>query len=240
MDAFMSGDKNRIAKIQAELKQKAEEISPKNKHTTIQINTVLNDDNASAIKIYNFLNKTIGEDWWELEFETLERLLWIKYGVALEDINRDKIWAIRHVCNSDRPFADWYEFNQCAISFAGSIADFTRWRSPSTGMAINAVKTLNHIRPDRNSEFSNDVLKYICIISKEDGIYVPAPSIAMMIHDKMAKMTSPAIRAKWMDVLRRYKSIVSRNVKEFEENIVDIQAKRLVRAESAAYEYGAR
>jgi len=222
------------------LKQRAESIAPKPKSTTIQINTVLNDDRASAIKVYDFLNNSIGDDWWELEFEALERLLWIKYGVALEDINRDKIWAIRHVCNSDRPFADWYEFNQCALSFAGVTADFMQWRPPSPGMVLSAIKALNHIRPDRNSEFSNDVIKYICILFKEEGIYTPPPSVAVMIHDKMSKMISPSIKAKWMDILKRYKDIVSNKTKDLEENIVDIQAKRLVKAESASLEYGAR
>jgi len=229
-----------LSQIQEELKQRAESIAVKPKSATIRINTVLNDDNSPAVKVYDFLNKSIGDDWWEIEFDALERLLWIKYGIALEDINRDKIWAIRHACNSDRPFADWYEFNQCALSFAGSIADFMSWRSPSTGMAINAVKTLNHIRPDRDSEFSNDVLNYICVISKDEGIYTPPPSMAIMIHDKMAKMVSPSMKAKWMDILRRYKDIVGQKVKNLEENIIDIQAKRLVKAESAALEYGAR
>jgi hypothetical protein len=232
----MIGDREEIERLKVEIASRHRQSMPKKKNRTIQINTVLNDDNSSASSVYDFLNKSLGEDWWEWEFETLEQMLWIKYGVALENINRDKVWAVRHVCRSDGSFFDWYEFNQSALSFAGSMADFEYLRSPSPGMAISAVKELNHIRPDRKSFFSNDVIKYICIILKNDGIYIPPPSIINLVQKEMESTTSKEVRGNWASIFRRYKQLIN-GAKNIEENLTDIQAKRLFKAESAASEY---
>lgn len=240
MDAHMMGDMEQVKKIQAEINQRQEDSRPKKKTVTIQINTVLNDDNSSAITVYDFLNKSLGENWWESEIETIERLLWVKYGIALEDINRDKVLAIRHLCRSDRAFFDWFEFNQLALSFCGSMADFERLRSPSPGMSISTVKTLNHIRPDRKEKFGKDVIKYICIILNNDGIYTPPPSINGLVYKEMDKMTSKPMKEKWTRCLRRYNAMAKKRVTNIEETIEDIQAKRLIKAEASAIEYGVR
>lgn len=232
-DAYLLDKPGEIERIQREIE--LGKIARKDPVTPTKINTLLNDESASAIKIYNFLNRSFGPDWWEWEFETLERLLWIKYGTALEDTNRDKIFAIRHVCRSDGAFADWYEFNQAALSFSGSIADFEYLRSPSPGMIINAVKTLNHIRPDRESFFSNDVIKYICVALISEGVYIPPPSLIRIIKDTMKKMVSNS--EDWLSIFKRYNKFMNNNYTDVKEDTVDIQAKRLLKAESSALVY---
>ena len=237
-DAYMIGDKDRIVKIKNKINAQFDTSRPKKGNNVIKVNTVLNDDDSSAKSVYIFLNKVFGRDWWEWEIETLYRMLWIKYGVALEDINRDKVLAIRHVCRSDNAFADWFEFNQVALSFSGCIADFEMLRAPSPGMAISAVKTLNYIRPDRNSFFSNDVIKYICIILKNNGIYVPPPSIALFIQNKMKEMISDKTKELWLKVYGRYKEIIKDKNFNLSEEPVDIQTKRILNAEASAIKYG--
>jgi len=239
LDAYMIGDNSEVDRIKDLINIKQAQLAPQKKTNTIKINSVINDEKASAAKIYDFLNKMLENDWWEWEIETLEQVLWIKYGAALEGVNRDKVLAIRHTCRSDNPFADWYEFNQVALSFSGSVADFEYLKSPSPGMVINCVKILNHIRPDRKSFFSNDVLKYICIVLLNDGIYIPPPSLAMLIGKHMKEMVSTSTKSKWADILRKYQKVVSNpNVDIEEDNMVDIQAKRLVNAEAASLVFG--
>jgi len=236
----MIGDQEEIKRIKAEISSRFEQAQPKRKTNIIKINTVLNDDKSSSDVIYDFLNKAFGPDWWEWEFETLEKMLWIKYGVVLEDINRDKIWCIRNTCRSDSAFADWFDFNQAALSFSGCIADFDYLRLPSPGMTINAIKTLNYIRPDRKSFFSNDVIKYICLILKNNGIYTPPPSITNIIQSKMEEIISKEMKSKWLDIFKRYKQIIINKAKNLEENEIDIQAKRLLKAETSALNYGTK
>ena len=239
LDAYMVGDNSEVDRIQDLIHTKHEESIPQKKVNTIKINSILNNESASASIIYDFLNNVLGEDWWEWEIETLEHMLWIKYGAALTGINKDKVLAIRHTCRSDNPFADWYEFNQVALSFSGSVADFEYLKSPSPGMVISCVKTLNHIRPDRESFFSNDVLKYICIVLLNDGIYTPPPTLAMLIGKYMKEMVSTSTKDKWGEIFRKYKQLISnQNINIEEDNVIDIQAKRLINAEAASIVFG--
>lgn len=240
MDAYMVGDQDEISRIKSEIDSRFKESMPKKKTNIVRVNTILNDDSASAIDVYNFLNEILGNDWWEWEFETLERIIWIRFGVALEDINRDKIWAIKHVCNSDNAFSDWYEFNQIALSFAGCMADFEYLRSPSPGMVICAVKSLNHMRPDRESFFGNNVLKYISIVLKENGIYAPTPSLYEFIGEKMKDIISEDSTKNWSDIFKRYKEYLNNQDIKLNEDEIDIQVKRMIKAEQAALKYGAK
>lgn len=232
-DAYLLDKPEEVRRIQKEIELK--KIARQDPITPTKINTLLNDESASAIKIYDFLNRSFGDDWWEWEIDTLEQLLWIKYGTALEDTNRDKVLAIRHVCLSDGAFSDWYEFNQTALSFSGSIADFEYLRNPSPGMIINAVKTLNHIRPDRESFFSSDVIKYICIALINEGVYTPPPSLIRIIKDTMKKMVSNS--ENWLSVFKRYNQFTNKRYSGLKEDVVDIQAKRMLRAENSALIY---
>ena len=237
LDAYMVGDQESVASIKADLEKKYENTK-RSTRSKFEIPTILNDDTSSAIKVYDFLNRAFGNDWWEWEIETLDMMLFIDYGVALEPINKDKILAIRHVCNSDGCFSDWYEFNQVALSFAGAMADFEFLRSPSPGMTINAIKVINYIRPDREAFFSNDVLKYICIVFYDNGIYVPPPTIFGLINETMKNFVSKEMIDKWPTILEKIKSIAGDETKyEFEEDDVNVQAVRVINAESAALAY---
>lgn len=238
MDAYVTGDAQEIERIRNEIRSREDRLRPKRDTTTIKINTVLSNDMAPASQVYHFLNKAFGDDWWEWEMETIERMLWIRYGIALEDANRDKVWSVRHVCRSDKCFSDWFDFNQVAISFGSGIADFEYLRKPSPGMVISTVKTLNEIRPDREGFFGNDVINYICILLIDDGVYTPPPSLVFVIRQKMEKMVSPTMKKNWLTILRRYNQIVKKVKPEIQETEVDIQAKRLVNAEAAALVYG--
>lgn len=232
-DAYLLDKPEEVEHIQKEIELR--KIARRDMVTPTKINTLLNDEKASAIKVYNFLNRSFDEDWWEWEIETLEHLLWVKYGTALEDVNRDRILAIRHVCRSDGAFSDWYEFNQVALSFAGSIADFEYLRSPSPGMIVNAVATLNHIRPDRELFFSNDVIKYMCVVFINEGIYTPPPSLIRIVKDTMKKMVSSS--ENWLSIFKKYSQFVNKNYTDVKESVVDIQAKRIFKAESSALIY---
>ena len=237
-DAQISGNTEEAERIKAQIEEHFKNSQPKVKDNVVQFNTILNDDKSSAKSVFNFMTKELGGDWWEWEIETIYKVLWLKFSVALEDINRDKILAIRHLCNSDQPFWDWYEFNQMALSFSGSIADFEFFKKPSPGMVINAVKIMNYIRPDRQGQFNNEVVKYICISLKDDGIYVPPPSLYLLISDKFKDMVSDEIKKIWKNIYDVYQELVNNKTIEIKEETEYIQARRIFSAEAAAVSYG--
>jgi hypothetical protein len=86
--------------------------------------------------------------------------------------------------------------------------------------------------------FSNDVIKYMCIILINEGVYVPPPSIIKIIGPTMKKMISKGTADQWVPVLRQYKKFVNMQPKDVGESLVDVQAKRVLKAESASLAYG--
>jgi len=236
--ATLLNDQKTIDRIHEEinsiecLKKESSDIS------SWKINTVLNNDKSSALKVYDFLNKSLGNDWWEWEIETIDRILFINYATVLEDINRDKVLAIRHLCRNDAAFFDWYEFNQLALAFSSCIADFDFLRYPSPGMIINTIFCMNGIRPDRNGDFGIDVKKYICIILINDGIYTPPPSIFKLIKDIMKNMVSNEVSNLWINILEQYNKFIDKDYENINEDIITIQAQRILKTELSAREYG--
>jgi len=231
-DAILSGDKGLAEKLKLEIDEHTKQAQRVSRTSPIPINTILGDDNTPAIKIYNFLNERFKDQWHDWEIETLEKLLWIDYGHVLSDVMAEKIQAMKLVLNNQRAFLDWYYFNVVSLSMTGHPADFTAVSSPSPGMAIATMKVMKQIRPEE--QFSRDVKKYVCIILKNDGIYVPPPSVPELAEE-MEVMVDKSI---WPAVLDRLKQIIDKEDLGDGDNTVDIQARRLLVAEKAAEKFG--
>ena len=245
MDAFIIGDMERIKELQEKIdaitiERIRQSKSPKVKRLDdhyIKVNNLLNNEDASARKIYDFLTKEYGKDWWEDEIETIERLIWMDFGISLSPTNLDKVLALRHLCRSDAAFFDWYEFNQLALAFGGTGADFLYLRKPTPGMLVNVVQTINYVRPDEESDFSKDVLNYICISLINDGIYTPPPTIAKLIGENMNDLVNEWSAGNWAKVGSELNSIVKDPSKAKKEDPATIQARRVLITELAAEKY---
>jgi hypothetical protein len=225
-DAYMLGDLKRVAELKSliEAQKPQKSIS---RPTVVYGNNILNKQDAPAMKIYDFLNSKYGKEWIDDEYETLDRMLLVDYGAVLEDGNRDKVMALRHLSKSFNSYTDWYEFNQIALALGGATADFENLRRPSPGMLINAVKIMQLLQGDET--FSSDVTDYISICLINDGIYTPPPSIASLIARSMKDLTSTT--KNWASIGAKYDKRV------IDETVSGIQARRLVVAEEAARKY---
>ncbi|HUV85267.1 MAG TPA: hypothetical protein VMV86_06110 [Methanosarcinales archaeon] len=235
-DAILSGDSNLAGELKSQLDEQTKLAQKATKSFTININTVLNNDDSPAIVLYTFLNERYGDDWWDWEIETLERMLWIDFGAVMSDNNADKVQAVKLLINNQRPFLDWFYFNQVSVALSGSIADFNTIKSPSSGMAISAVKTMMEIRPEE--PFSRDVKKYISLLLINDGIYIPPPSISSIIKDEFEQLVSSESKGMWKDILNRCKDIIENKDYGKDDETVSIQARRVVLCEEAANTYG--
>jgi hypothetical protein len=234
-DAYMLGNQELIGQLKQEVQDKAAGLQKKIAVTPLMVNTVFNNDNSSAIKIYEFLNSTFGEDWWELEFETIERLLWIKYGVALDDANRDKIFGLKHLCNSNRPWLDFYEFDIVALSTNGFIADFEILRMPTRATILSTIKTMNYLRPEE--PFSREIKKFISIVFIMDGCIIPPLEILDLVGDEFETLISKENRLLWPDIYKRYEEVIKSKNFNLSEELIDIQVLRLMNSEKASLEY---
>lgn len=235
-DAIISGNSEEAERLKSDMN---EQVKTAQKNTSISpmvVNTLLGDDSVPAIHVYNFLNEKFGDDWYNWEVETIDRMLWVEFGLVLSEVNRDKIQAIKYLLNSQRPFLDWWYFNQLACSFCGSIADFTSIKSPSPGMAIATTKAMRAIRPEE--DFSRNVKKYICLVMIDAGIYCPPVSLFDMLKEEFEVLISKDSVAMWPSIIKKASEMI--NDKEYgqEDEAVCIQARRLLVAEHAANKFG--
>lgn len=233
-DAVLSGN----TEVAESIKSQFDELSKQaqKKFAPNKVNSILGDDNTPPMHIYDFLNEKYKEDWWDWEIETLEHCLWKDFGLVLTENQADKIQAIKALINNQRPFLDWYYFNQVANAFGGVIADFTNIKQPSPGMAIAAMRAMQHIRPEE--PFSRDVKKYVCLIMKDNGIYTPPPSLHDLLAEEFEAMVTPETKEMWPKVLRKCSDMLESEEYPESDNPIDVQARRLLVAEHASNKFG--
>jgi hypothetical protein len=234
-ESVLSGDTGLAEALRGEINCLVKSAQRKTGITPDKINTVLNDDNMPAIYIYRFLNEKYKDAWWDWDIMTIEHCLWMDFGVVLSDVNADKVQAIKLLINNQRPFLDWYYFNQVACSFAGSIADFTCIKSPSPGMAIAAMKTMMEIRPDE--QFSRDVKKYVCLICIHDGIYTVPPSLRAVLSEEFEQLIQTDTKAMWSDTMKKAAEMMGKDY-GYEDDPASVQARRILIAEHASNVFG--
>jgi hypothetical protein len=223
--------------------------------STELVNKTLNDINSNAVDIHNtlescFKNESESEEgWWEWTEETLKKILFNEYSVVINDACWEKILSIKFVCNSNSCFFDWFDFNQCALSFTGNSANFNSLKTASPGMIISFIKSLKEIRKDIFDEnienfksdahvFSNEVVSFICTVLISDGVYFPPPSIAHYITDEFSNSISNDTKKLWASILKLYSEFELENYKnDKEDDAACIQARRVLKAELAAKKY---
>ena len=235
-DAVMSGNSEDAERLKSELNGQVKLAQRSNSVSPTAVNTLLGDDKTPALYVYNFLNDKYKDHWWEWEIETIEQDLWKDYGLVFTDSMADKVQAVKLLVNSQRPFLDWWYFNQLSNAFCGTIADFTSIKSPSPGMAIATMKTMHAIRPEEN--FSRDVKKYVCLLLIHEGIYTPPPSVSDILMEEFEDLVSKETRDGWQVTLQKASDMI--NDKEYGESDdpINIQARRLLVAEHAANKFG--
>lgn len=207
------------------------ELNKLPKPSPVAANAILNDEEASPIDVFEFLNQSLGKEWPEWEMETIEHMLFTDYAFALEDTNRDKLYALKVLATCDEPFEEWYVFNQCATSITGHGADFYVFKKTSPAMCLVALTTMKHIHPDK--EVNLEVGRFICLVFNDSGIYTPPPSHFDTLKDDMERLVSEDVRKIWQEAILLYSSYLKEEIKEFPETAAGIQALRLMNAESA-------
>ena len=235
MDAYMVGDKKLIADLKAKADVKLEHARIDTKVTPMLVSNSLSNQDAKSMDIYNLMNKSFGSDWWEWEIETIDKMLWVRFGMVLEDANRDKVLAIRHLSNSNLAFSDWYEFNQIAVAFGGGALAFDVIVSPTPGVIMSSVELMKAVRP--GEEVNSEVKKYISILLIAEGIYVDPPTLSWLIKDEMASMVSNQSKEMRNRVYVRYRDMLTNRSYRPVEEAEDIQARRLMRIEKASITY---
>jgi len=234
-DAILRGDSAEAERIKDEIEANQQKIneaySSRNRGDIALIQShIINNPGTPTPQVYDYLEKEVNDDWWEWELDTIFKIVEDKIKTKLHPVMRDKISALRHLCNRAESFDDWYMFNQLALSFSGS--DFENVKFASPGAVINAVKVMNYVRPEMDADFGDEVIKFIIVVLKNDGIYTPPPSVMHYIGREMAHMVDKDTVRLWVDA---HKKLSEGNFED--DSPESIQAMRMYRAEKASDRY---
>jgi hypothetical protein len=233
--AILSGNKKEAQRLLEEINAEiaARYTRPKKQSiSNIVLETALSNAEVSALTIYEFLNNTYKDEWWDWEIETLESEVKKRFGITITDENIDKIQALKTVISNSEVFKDWFYFNQVAVGISGAVADFNNLKYPSPGMVIAAARAMKAIRP--GEEFGSEVKSFIAVVLKDHGIYMPAPTIFDLLIDVME--VSAEMKSQWPDIIERMKMMLVED--NDEDDMVSVQARRIINAEKAAEKYG--
>lgn len=231
--AILSGNRPEAARLDSEINAEIRSRYTKPARSDRYVSTILSNDDTPALQLYDFLEQRY-PDWWQWDIETVEDVVVRDYARPFDDVVADKIQALKLLCNNQRVFSDWFLFNQFAVAVSGYIADFVDMKYPSPGMVVAAMQIMRKIRPEE--EFGRDVKKMAAIVLKQDGIYTPPPTIFDIVKDEME--VSDEMKALWPRVVSKVLEMVkTRNYGDDSDDVVDIQARRLVNLEKAAATY---
>ena len=235
-DNVLSGDIKQAESVRNEIDEHVKAAQATSRVHPSFVNTILNDNHTPAIHVYEFLNDRFKDEWWDWEIETIEHAIWRDYGLVLSDMMADKIQSIKLLLNNQRPFLDWWYFNQVCHAFCGTGADFTSIKSPSPGMAVSTMRTMQAMRPEEN--FSRDVKKYVCLLLIGEGIYTPPPSISGILLEEFEALVSQESKVIWPKVLNRCAEMIDDKEYGESDDPVEIQARRLLIVEHASNKFG--
>lgn len=234
MHAIFSGNNELADSIRDKINNKYQNTAKDN--TPKYVADTFGGSDISIKHIEKNMEQLFGKEWWELEIDTIKQLMTSKGIKMPPENNWDKIMAVKAVMNSDAPFFDYASFDHVSGPFNGIVNNFQTVTVPSPGMIICTIKSLNHLRPDRDKWFSDEVIDYIIEILLSYGIYAPPPTLYELIGKKMKNKISEDSLNMWKDIYSLYKKYNSGSLSPDEinsEEPANIQAKRLYKAELA-------
>lgn len=237
-DAILTRDTAAETAIKAKLEQLRDPHFYASAPTAIDVDfaNVINDSHSTPLEIAEFMTRVYGPEWPKWEHATIEQKLLSDFMTAMTTASADRLWALKSCLVSTEAMNDWYAFNQVAMGLAGVGADFITLRMPTPGIVVFCFTLLKETHPD--VEFDEEVIKYVCSLIIDNGIYCPPPSIFDEISTVMRWMLSKEIQLDWHEIYTAYNEMTLTTVPE--ENKIQIQAKRLYDTEAAALAYAGK
>ena len=232
LDAVVSGDLERAQQLKEQLdaehalKQKAPGVAE------ADISVPLLDQEIKPVDINKYLNKKFGDEWWNLDMGVIEQKLWQDHAVVMSPQVKDKVWAVKVLCNNNTPFKDWNHFNHIIMGLSGAMADFDMLQLPSAGMMIGGIKSMLVLRPEE--KFDDEIKKYAALVIINSGIVVPPPSVSELLKDAFREMISDESLELWPEVYRITSEMVGTKNYKATDKVENIQARRIILAEMAA------
>lgn len=147
-----------------------------------QLTAIVTNEEMLATPLLVLCIDQFTTDFFNWESETFDIETRRLFGVAIPDVNRDKIWALVTVLSTDLFYKSLETFIPVCNSLNGSEADFDDY-DPVTSeeAAWGVVETSLIDSPEKGSvgdRFSHEIRRYIALTLKSEGITTPPKSLA--------------------------------------------------------------
>jgi hypothetical protein len=235
LDAIVSGNLERASELREQIDTAMEARQKPKENIESDYSVPLIDQDIKPIEIDKYLTTKFGDEWWDLDMGVIEQKLWQEHAVTMTPQVKEKVWAVKVLCNNQTPFLDWHHFTQIALAMSGVMADFDMLQKPSPGMIIGAIKSMQAIRPQES--FSDEVKTYASLLFIDAGIVTPPPSVSGILSNAFEKNVSADTRHEWLRIYTTMGHMMDRKDYSATDDLDNIQARRIILAEMAGDVY---
>ena len=231
--AVVTGDKAEEARIHQEIANKYRTAPPAQSDRWL-FSPLFTGDRTPALDLKAALDKRYGEEWVGWMPETLDQMILMDFNTVPTQQNREKVLAMKMCLNINYAWTDWKIFQKVVLALNGIIPNFEVVEDPSLSQVMRALPILRKLRPE--DEFEDDVKKYIAVLCKAEDLIMPPPQLEGICGTYVDRITNPenlhfkdAIKKRLVELIEHHDM---KSLKE--DDLVDIQAKRLMRVMQSA------
>lgn len=237
--ATLIGDTNEANRIKGlidiERKRFSPEKSKKISDTAWFKTKIFNDDSVNPLLIKSEMDGKYGSDTWPHWLpETIDRTIFLDYSTALNEKVREKLLTIKACLNSNIPWFDFDIFSKTILALNGVIPSFNFKEDPTVAQIIKGIHVMKGLRPDE--PLGEDVLKYIAVVCKSEGLLIEPLQLSFV--DKFMNDLTLQENLKYRpQITNRFRQVVKSDaINDLkEDDMIDIQVKRLILKSAASY-----
>lgn len=231
--AMLSGDKIEQQRVLDAMNQKYGAKTPAKSDTWL-FSPVLTNAKTPCLKLKEILDKQYGEEWAEWMPETLDKTIFMDFNTIMNQAVREKILAMKMCININYAWHEWSVFQKVVLALNGIYPNIEMVEDPSLSQVIKAIPVMQSLRP--GEQFDDNVKKYIAVLCKSEHLIIPPPQLEDLCGEFVGRLTQPENIQHVNAIKTRLLKLIEKRDSEAleEDNVIDIQAKRLYRIMQAA------
>lgn len=190
---------------------------------------IFTNPKTPALKLFEIMNKTYKEEWYEWLPETMDRTVFLDFNTVINISSRQRLLALKSCMMSNLPWLDWNIFSNVILGLNGIEPNFVFVEDPAVSQTIKGLRIMEKVRP--GEKFDEDVKKYVAMLCKSENLVMAPIELEGLCGKYVDEATLPENRSHKDAIRKRLVQVVKdRAVKDLtEDDLVDIQVRRLIR-----------
>jgi len=205
-----------------------EGVEPDTPSTPVTSINLFQHPDAHPVVLDKALTSRYGTDWLEWDTEVLEAVIPQDLGTdSVGDLTLDKIEAMRTLHVNSNFWSRWEVFLWLTMPLNDIPPDFVVMQVPTLAQCLVSTEIADSVH--HNHVWSQELLDYLGVVYRHDGIFCPVPPLEEVEIDVPDLVDQQAI-------LRRWPEVSQSRIPPKGETIVDEQLRRMLVATEALEE----